>query len=311
MYAQSMDRRHIYGGGIAGAGLILTIVQVVQGVQQLDGFDGTTSAVVFTFETLPFVLIGVALAFVGYWLSTHPEYEPDLPRIVAWSVGSTILFASIAALTIFSQQVTVAGDTLTQAPYVVVNNVTIGAVVGVLVGMYDSRSRMRQRELERERDRVEQFAEKAADINNYGRELNRSTSIEEVSSLCIQAVGAFLGLNNVAFVSVNDDGTIVDDTTVGVSDESLIALAYESLDQERATVVVHDSSSAGIDGRWKNAITLLVTEYDDSAVVLVALTDETEFDEEDVQLLEMLVAHAATSLDRLGDGGLVPRNEHP
>lgn len=301
-----MERRDVFGGGIAIAGLLLTGLQLVQGLQQLEGFEGANRVVVFTFETLPFVLIGLALAYLGYWLSRQPDYEQDLPRIVAWGVGSTLLFASVGALILFSQQVKPAVDILGQAQYVVINQITVGAVVGVLVGLYDARSRARERALEAERDRVELFAKKAADVNNYGRELNRSDSIDEVSSLCIQSLQAFLDLTELAFVITDDEeAELVDNTVVNVSDDALAELARQSLYQEPATLVTHDELPPELAERGDSAISLLVTGHADSSVVLLALTDDdSAFGETDIQLLEMLVAHAATALDRIYDSKL-------
>jgi len=308
-----MERRQLYGGGIAVAGLVLTVAQFAQGIQQLDGYAGTTGVLVFTFETLPFVLIGGALVYVGSWLSTQESYEPDLPRVVGWGAGSTLLFASVAALLLFSQEVTFGGNTLDQAPYVAVNHVTVGAIVGVLVGIYDARSRIRQRELERECDRVEQFARKAAAINNYGRELNRSDSIDQVSSLCLQAMGTLLGLTEFAFVITDgDESEFVDTTVLNVPDDALVGLARDSLDQAQATVVTHESLPAEFDERAGDAISLLVTDHDESAVVLLALTDDASaLDEEAVELLEMLVSHAATALDRIFESRLSATTEQP
>ncbi|MFC7057587.1 hypothetical protein [Halovenus salina] len=211
-----MDVRDISAGGIMGAGFVLVVLQLFQGVQQLDGFEGTDLYVVFAVETLPFVVISMALMYVGSWLFTGSEVDDELPRVVAWAAGSVALFGSLAALLVFSLQVTLAGETLEQAPFVVVNLVTVGALAGVLVGIYDARSRIHQRDLEHERDRVEQFANKAADINNYGRALNRSESVEEISSLCLEAMQTFLGLTDLVFAVVDEEIQLVDDTTVGV-----------------------------------------------------------------------------------------------
>lgn len=296
MYGQLMDTRDLHAGGVMVAGFVLVVIQLFQGVQQLEGFEGTDLYVVFAFETIPFVVVGLALMYVGSWLFMQSELDEELGRVVAWGAGGVILFVSVAALLVFSLQVTLAGETLAQAPYVVVNLVTVGALAGVLVGMYDARSRIRQQELQRERDRVEQFAKKAADVNNYGRELNRSDSVEEISSLCLQAMQAFLGLTNLAFVVTDGEETdLVDDTTVGTSRETLDDLAVASLDQQRATVVTHD-----LPDEDEAALTLLVSGGEEGAV-LVVLTEERTVGEEDVQLLEMLVAHAATALDRIAD----------
>jgi hypothetical protein len=124
-----MERHTLYGGGLLAAGVLLAGTQLVQGVQQVEGFEGSDRAPVFAFETAPFVLIALTLAFVSYWLTTQPAYEPDLPRIIVWGVGSTLLFASVAALILFSQQVT--RNTLEQGSYIATNHITVGSSTGV------------------------------------------------------------------------------------------------------------------------------------------------------------------------------------
>lgn len=311
MLAQQMERRQTYGGAIAATGLILAVIQIVQGIQQLDAYSGSAPEIVFVFETVPFVLIGLTLVYAGYWLWNEPEIEQYLDRVVLWGVGSALLFAAVASLIIFSQVVTLAGEARAQAPYIAMNHITVGAVVGVLLGIYDAQSTARQRAVERERDRVEQFANKAADINNYGRELNRSDSIDEVSSLCIQALQTFLGLTEIAFVITDEaESELVDNTVVGVSDDSLVTVARDSLDQTPATVVTHESLPDDLQARGGQAISLLVTNREDSSVVLLAVTEDSDdFADEDVQLLEMLVAHAATALDRIYDHQLAAHEE--
>ena len=305
-----MQRRTLYGGSLGAAGLLLAGIQLLQGIQQVEGFDGGDRAIVYAFETVPFVLIGLALAFVGYWLTTQPAYEPDLPRIVAWGVGSTLLFASVAALILFSQQVTT--NSLKGGEYVAMNQITVGAVVGVLVGLYDARSRQGQRELAAERDRVEQFAQKAADVNNYGRELNRSDSLDEVSSLCIQGIQAFLDVTGVAIVATDaDDHEFLDNTVVSAADETLFELANDALDQEPTSAVTVEDPPDALDAPT-DLLSMLVTTHDDSSIVLLAFVDESNALEiEDVQLLEMLVAHAATAVDRIYDRRLAPAEGEP
>jgi len=305
-----MQRRTLYGGSLGAAGLLLAGIQLLQGIPQVEGFEGGDRAIVYAFETVPFVLIGLALAFVGYWLTTQPAYEPDLPRIVAWGVGSTLLFASVAALILFSQQL--ATNSLKGGEYIAIDQITVGAVVGVLVGLYDARSRQGQRELAAERDRVEQFAQKAADVNNYGRELNRSDSLDEVSSLCIQGIQAFLDVTEVAIVATDaDDHEFLDNTVVSAADETLFELANDALDQEPASAVTVEDTPDALDVPT-DLLSMLVTAHDDSSIVLLAFVDESNALEiEDVQLLEMLVAHAATAVDRIYDRRLAPAEGEP
>ena len=286
-----MERRHIYGGAIAVTGIILTGVQIAQGLQQ------STRPIVFAFESAPFVLVALALAFIGGWIARQEEFESELPIVVGWGVGGTILFASLGALLLFSQQVTL--GTLEQAQYVAMNQVTVGAVVGTLVGIYDARNRLSMHELEQERDRVESFANKAADINNYGRELSQFESIDEVSALCIQAMQALLGLTEIAVVvSADNQHELVDDTVINVEDETLFEIADQTREQEESAVNIRDSPPAL--RRSEDVVTVLVTDHEDSSVAIVALTgDTTEFGEEDMELLEQLMRHASMTLDQI------------
>lgn len=298
-----MERREYYGGGIALVGVVLTLIQLFQGVQQLEGHTGLSDSdlvIIFAFETVPFVIIGASLIYVGYWLSRQPTYETDLQRICLWGTGSAIMFASVSALILFSQQVTL--NTLEQGQYIAMNLITLGTVVGVLVGIYDARSRANVRDLERERDRVQAFAGKAADINNYGRELNRAQSLDEVSALCIEALQTLLGITETAMIAVGDEeDTVINSTVVNVDDDALIEVAANSLDQNQSDAEVHDVLPAGFEDVADWVLTILVTEHEDTAVVLVTMAEETDAFEgdEDVQLLELLVTHAATALDRI------------
>jgi hypothetical protein len=291
-----MERRDAYGWGIAVVGLILGTIQLVQGGQQLSELTGLSQSdlvIVFAFETVPFALIGLSLVYVGYWLTEQEEFEQDLTRVLAWGVGSVVMFASVAALILFSQQVTL--DTLAQGQYITMNLVTVGAVVGVLVGIYDAQSRLRQRELELERDRIEAFAGKAADINNYGRELNRARSVDEVSGLCIEAIQTLLGLTETAFIAIEDgEGTIIDSTIIGADESQLIDIAREGMDQQQASAVVREDTDS------ERLLSILVTAHEGNGIVLLTPATETDgFDEEDIQLLELLVSHAGTALDRM------------
>ncbi len=294
-----MERRDVYGGAIAMAGLVLGAIQLVQGGQQISSLTGLSQSelvIVFAFETVPFAIIGLSLVYVGYWLTGQPSFEPDLSRILAWAAGSAVLFASIAALILFSQQVAL--NTLAQGQYITMNLVTVGTVVGALVGVYDAQSRLRQRELEAERDRIEAFAGKAADINNYGRELNRTRSVDEVSALCIEAIQTLLGLTETALIAVEgEEATVIDSTIINADRAALVSLAREGVAQEQAEAVVREDAPTE-----DRLLSMLVTAHDDSGIVLLAPASGTDgFDEEDLQLLELLVSHAGTALDRIHD----------
>ncbi|MFW5974341.1 MAG: hypothetical protein ACOCPZ_03050 [Natrialbaceae archaeon] len=297
-----MERRHAYGWAIAATGLVLAAIQLVQGVQQLDELTGISQSdqvIVFAFETFPFALIGMSLFYVGYWLTDQRAFDPDLPLIVGWGIGSTVLFASLGALVLFSQQVSL--NTLEQGRYLATNLITVGAVVGVLVGVYDAQGRARERELASERDRVEAFAGKAADINNYGRELHRAGSVEEVSALCIEALQALVDLTESAFVVVEDGQAEVVNSTVVDSDEAGIeTAAIDALEGNEPATAGSAVESESLEGRPGTLLVVPVRSHSEGGVVLLApVADPGVVGEEDRQLLGLLVSHAEAALGGL------------
>ena len=282
-----MDRRYAYGAGIGVVGAVLAIIQVVHGIEQTD------RALVLAFETGPFVLLALALVFTGGWLAVRGEYHDGWPRIAAWGVGSSVLFASIAALMLFSQQIGL--GTLERAPYIAIDLVTVGALVGTLVGLYDARGQQRLRDLQRERDRVETFAEKAADVNNYGRALTRSHSIDEVSALVIEAMNTLLGVSESAVLVGDGEYETLDSTLVGLDDGALATLADRAREGDEGVLITHNGMP-GEGGQDATPLSLLLHREDGRTVVLVALDDTGEIPDEDIELVEMLASHASTAL---------------
>jgi hypothetical protein len=291
-----MRQRHLYGGLLAVIGLVLAVLQTLHGLQQ------PTVPVAQAVDVLPFAVSGLAVAYTGYWLATETDYEADTQRVFSWALGGALVFASVAALLLFNRNV--AGGTLDRAAFVAVDNVTIGVLSGVLVGLYDARSRARMRDLRAERDRVESFAQKAADVNNYGRAISKSSSIEEITAYAIEGVETLTGFYETVVIELDDEGaSVLGSTWVGVEAETARDLAWRGLDQDEGEALFHDDDLSGSLDDVNTVLVSLVARLDGSAVVLLSVShSDADVAEEDVQLLELLVSHAAAALERLSDG---------
>ena len=285
-----MERRHVYGAVFGLVGGLGAAIQLIHAVEQTD------VPIAIAVDGIPFALLGLSLTFVGYWLATHAAFEPDLPRIATWAVGGTILLASVAALTLFSQRV--ATGSLERAIYTTADSVTVGAVAGTVVGLYDARSQRHQRDLERERDRTEAFARKAADLNNYGRALAQATTIEEVSAYCIEGLSALLDHDETAFVEVTaEDERITSSTVSTVDDATVCTLARTAADDDEIVAI---RASGEAPDAVASALTVRIESTAATTGVLVAISDDAQtLSTEDEQLLELLVSHASMILDRL------------
>lgn len=291
-----MRRRNRFGLLFGLVGVVLAGIQVVQALQ----VSGSTLDLAF--NAFPFGLMALALSYTGYWLSGTRTYRDDLPVIAAWGVGGAVALVSVTALVLFSQPVS--PTTLEKAPHAAVDNLTVGALAGVMVGLYDARGRHRLRELQVQRDRVEAFANRAADMNNYGRVLNQCDTVDDVSALCIEAVETLVGISGSAFVAPTDRGVEpVHNTMTEIDESAIVALARRATEGQVASVVEHTADLPdGIDPAAMSAYTILVVELVEGPVAIVALAragDEPA--EEDIDLLEMLVTHASTSIRNINE----------
>lgn len=290
-----MNRRVLAGSGLALGGLVLAAIQLVHAVQQ------TAIPIAIAMDGLPFAAMGAALVYAGYWLARDTDFEGTATRVVVWGAGATVGFAAVAALFLFSQQVTT--GTIDRAAFLTVDIVTVGALTGVLVGLYDAQSRQRLQALERERDRVAAFGQKAADVNNYGRAIASAGSDDAVAAYVTEAISSLAGIDETALLRVRDDeAEVVSNTVRTVGVERVAELARDVRDSPRGDVVVHDGAAA-LDAGDRDLLTAVVTAAGETTTVIVALgANGAETAEEDRKLLELVVSHAAVRLETLAAG---------
>ncbi|KOX95123.1 hypothetical protein [Haloarcula rubripromontorii] len=289
-----MNQRLLTGAALALSGVVLAAIQVLHGIQQ------TRIPVAVAVDALPFAAMGLAIAYAGVWLARDTTFEGATPRVAAWAAGGTVTFAAVAALLLFSQRVT--SGSLARASYVTVDLVTVGALAGVLVGLYDARSRSRLRELVAERDRIEAFAGKAADVNNYGRAIASAPSVDGVAAFVVEAFGTMTGMEETAVIRLRDgDAVALANTIRTVPVDVVGSLARELRAQKQGEVIVHDRPFAvDLPESVTDCVSAVVLDdADTTTVVLSVTTDETTVGEEDQKLLELIVSHASVRMATL------------
>ena len=142
-------------------------------------------------------------------------------------------------------------------------------------------------------------------MNNYGRALNGSDSLHEVSSLCIQGIQALLGLSQVVTVVTDGENVrIVENTIVNVDEELLAEHARTAVEQEPATVEHRESMPTPVANHTSGLLSICLGRHNGSAIVVLAMVDgSTTLADEDLQLLELLAGHARTAIGRIDDEG--------
>jgi len=289
-----MNQRLVTGAALALSGVVLAGIQVLHAVQQ------TRIPVAVAVDALPFVAMALAIAYAGVWLARDTTEEEAASRVAAWAAGGTVAFAAVAALLLFSQRVTT--GSLARASFLTVDLVTVGALAGVLVGLYDARSRSRLRELEAERDRIEAFAGKAADVNNYGRAIASAPSADGVAAYVVEAFSTMTGMEETAVIRLSDgDAVALANTIRTVPVDVVGSFAQTVRTQQQGEVTVHDRPfPVTLSEAVTDCVSAVVLDDDGATTVVVSVTtDDTTVGEEDQKLLELIVSHASVRLATL------------
>jgi hypothetical protein len=289
-----MNQRSLTGAALALSGVVLAAIQVLHAVQQ------TRIPVAVAVDALPFAAMGLAIAYAGVWLARDTTFEGATSRVAAWAAGGTVAFAAIAALLLFTQRVT--SGSLARASYLTVDLVTVGALAGVLVGLYDARSRSRLHELAAERDRIEAFADKAADVNNYGRAIASAPSVDGVAAFVVEAFGTITGMEETAVIRLNDgDAVALANTIRTVPVDVVGSFAQTVRTQQQGEVTVHDRPfPVDLSESVTDCVSAVVLGDEGATTVVISVTtDGTTVGEEDQKLLELIVSHASVRMAAL------------
>ncbi|MGM0605046.1 MAG: GAF domain-containing protein [Halobacteriota archaeon] len=278
-----MQRWEYAAGGLIAVGVGFALLQLSRFVLW------SQSTIELFFNTLPFLWIAAAIAYAGYWLLGSEEYGRFAPRIAVWSAGSGLGFAAVGVLVFFGVDLRFE-DVL----FVLVDVTTAGVLGGVLVGLYDARSR-------RSFEQIERFAHKLEAIHQYGKVLNESQTIDEVSSLSIE-VGEFVLEGDGAAFLYRFDGKfrVLDSTLAPEYDHSVVTETAESVASGEPLTATTDAdmeADPSSDERSNLSIAIPISGTDETAALFVLFDSaDVSFESETIDLIELLAAHSATAL---------------
>lgn len=132
---------------ISGLGVILLPVSFSHAFS----FEEPLTGVAFSLLTS---LLAVGLIYGGYWLLQSDLDREQHPKIAMWTLAGTILLGTVLALMVAYQHAE--GAEVADAAFFVAGTVTVGAVGGFVIGLYDAR-RVRAEEVIREQEKVALF----------------------------------------------------------------------------------------------------------------------------------------------------------
>ena len=254
---------------------------------------GSTTTVVI--RNGPMFAVAAAVTFAGVW--TGLRSTPETERVVGWTVGGGATVAAVFLLAVL-------GAGLPTGPFAyLVDGFTGGTLLGLLVGVYDVRSRER-------RSQVEAFARSVAALNQYGKALNSSQTLDEISGLCVEAVEFLVSGDGAGFLLVDeaDNVTVVDSTLrPGVERATLesVATTVDPDDELAAVQYAEVAAEPGSDDPDGALVIAVGTGHERAMIVSLATATDTEYDDEDIDLLETLAAHVSTALAGVETAGAV------
>ncbi|MEZ3115462.1 hypothetical protein RYH80_05970 [Halobaculum sp. MBLA0147] len=259
-----MRRESLAAGALLCVGVALAAVQAT-------AFDGgvTTATLV---RSGPMLAVAGAVVYGGAWLLRNGAPAGDADRILAWTLGGGVTVGAVVVLAAIGRAVPAVGA-------LAVDGATGGVLAGLLVGLYDARGRAR-------REEVESFARRVSALNQYGKALNNSATVDEVSALCVEAVEYLVAGDGAAFVLVDDGATGVSSVADEVSPETDGAPA--ETDGER------DESSAGGTGGPAGEASATGDGIDEVDVTVV---DSTLRGDDELRVLEALARDVDTDDD--------------
>lgn len=276
-----MQYRTVIGGGLVVSGVLLGVIQVVEYLQY------PAPSTTLLFNTVPFILVSAAIAFTGVTLLRDDEYGEYATLVISWGVGGAVAFIAVFTLITGTNQ----QDGLTLL-FGALDAGTAGGLAGLLIGLYDARSR-------RTLVTVERSAEKLKGLNKYGKVLNESSNVASVSALCIEVLELVLDSDGAVFV--HGDGElfrVVDTTLPDVDTDGAVGrAARDASDHEKLQTLTDGEGFDEIRNGEPGSTLAVPIPCGGHVVVLFAVYyDIDEPDTENVDLLEILAAHAATAL---------------
>lgn len=142
--------RHLSSG--LGIGIIVG-AGVLMGVVEIRHFQKMSSTLgIAVFALLP-VLFNIGLVGAGVVLWRSRFEGEEITRIAGWVLFGMVVIGLLATWTITHQNIR--GRPFAHAPFVTVNNLSAGGMIGFVLGWYDAQRRRYRRQVETERTRLE------------------------------------------------------------------------------------------------------------------------------------------------------------
>jgi len=145
---------------IAGLGLATGSIQLYQLLTTPHGFVSVAFG-----SGIPFCLSGV-LVGIAVWLR-RSDTGSIIVRTATWCLIGALVLVGVSA-TSFVYQLSL-GVVMTELGLVITNHATVGALLGVFIGLYDGQRATRGTELKRERTRAQQLSDRLSILHRVIR----------------------------------------------------------------------------------------------------------------------------------------------
>jgi signal transduction histidine kinase len=158
--------RYVLGiGMIGGIGLSTLWLHLLHLITRAEGLYVTLIG-----SIIPLSLSAVLLS-LSMWIHWG-EFEETVDRIGSWCLAGTLVLIGVSILSISYQHAK--GIVITDPLFVIADHATVGAILGLLTGMYDSQRHRRGSDLRVERERAQELSNRLTVLNRVFRHDLRS-----------------------------------------------------------------------------------------------------------------------------------------
>lgn len=278
---------------VAALGAALVLVHVGHAL----GEDESLRTVVFGMVVPTVVSLGVLAG--GVWLRRSEFGAAATRRVGAWCAVGVATLAVGTVLTILYQRSH--GVIVADQAFVVAGSASFGALVGLVVGVYDAQKQRQQRAI-RERERT------LNDLHTTTRRLVRTSDRQDVAEHAVRAARDVLGMPiNACWLYDETEDALVPVASTDEATELLGELPTytggESLSWEAfrtGEVMTFDDvrSAEGLHNSETPIRSEIVLPLGDHGVMNVGSAEPGAFDQADLSMIRILAANTRTALER-------------
>ena len=242
-------------------------------------------------SVVPLVL-AFGVVYAGYWVSRQSCPSPCVLRVAVWTYGGAIAILLLAGLIVAHQYLN--GNLLEDAPYILANSATGGAIGGFVVGVYDGQNTRKSARIET--------------IHEATRNLINVRTVEDVCSYVVTIAHRGLGMSLTGVWLYDGDSEVLEPIAITDESEAVFgkhptftednSLAWEVFSEGGSRLISDVAEQPNVHNPETPIRSELVLSLGGYGVLIIGSTRKNAFDTVDVTTAKVLASTTVAALER-------------